>query len=38
MDFGVVMQCTPPAARVVDLACKAETYGFKYVWTFDSHI
>lgn len=38
MDFGVVMQCTPPAARIVDLACKAETYGFKYVWTFDSHI
>jgi probable F420-dependent oxidoreductase len=38
MDFGVVMQCTPPAARVIDLARKAETYGFKYVWTFDSHI
>lgn len=38
MDFGVVMQCTPPAARVVDLARKAETFGFKYVWTFDSHI
>jgi len=38
MDFGVVMQCTPPAARVIDLARKAETYGFKYVLTFDSHI
>jgi len=38
MDIGVVLQCTPPAARVVDLARKAETYGFKYVWTFDSHI
>lgn len=38
MDFGVVMQCIPPAARVVDLARRAETYGFKYVWTFDSHI
>ena len=38
MDFGVVMQCTPPAARVIDLARKAESYGFKYVWTFDSHI
>jgi probable F420-dependent oxidoreductase len=38
MDFGVVMQCTPPAARVVDLARKAEAFGFKYVWTFDSHI
>ena len=38
MDIGVVLQCTPPAARVIDLARKAETYGFKYVWTFDSHI
>ncbi len=38
MDIGVVLQCTPPAARVVDLARKAEAYGFKYVWTYDSHI
>lgn len=38
MDIGIVLQCIPPAARVVDLARKAETYGFKYVWTFDSHI
>ncbi len=38
MDIGVVLQCTPPAARVVDLARKAEAYGFKHVWTFDSHI
>jgi probable F420-dependent oxidoreductase len=38
MDIGVVLQCTPPAARVVDLARRAETYGFNYVWTFDSHI
>jgi probable F420-dependent oxidoreductase len=38
MDIGVVLQCTPPAARVIDLARRAETYGFKYVWTFDSHI
>ena len=38
MDFGVVLQTTPPAARVIDLAKKAETYGFRYVWTFDSHI
>ncbi len=38
MDFGVVLQCTPPAARVIDLARRAETYGFTYVWTFDSHI
>jgi len=38
MDIGVVLQCTPPAARVVDLARRAETFGFSYVWTFDSHI
>lgn len=38
MDIGVVLQCTPPAARVIDLAHRAETYGFSYVWTFDSHI
>ena len=38
MDIGVVLQCTPPAARVIDLAKRAEAYGFEYVWTFDSHI
>src|SRR5688572_14557229 len=38
MDIGVVLQTTPPAARVVDLAKRAEQYGFSHVWTFDSHI
>ncbi|MGE5212027.1 MAG: TIGR03842 family LLM class F420-dependent oxidoreductase [Acidobacteriota bacterium] len=38
MDLGIVLQTTPPAARVVDLAKRAETYGFSHVWTFDSHI
>ena len=38
MEFGVVLQTTPPSARVVDLAKRAEAYGFTYVWTFDSHI
>jgi len=38
MDVGVVLQCTPPASRVIDLARRAETLGFSYVWTFDSHI
>jgi probable F420-dependent oxidoreductase len=38
MDFGVVLQTTPPSARVVDLARRAESYGFSHVWTFDSHI
>ncbi len=38
MDIGVVLQTNPPASRVVDLAKRAETYGFSHVWTFDSHI
>ncbi|HQV57423.1 MAG TPA: TIGR03842 family LLM class F420-dependent oxidoreductase [Ilumatobacteraceae bacterium] len=38
MDFGVVLQTTPPARRVIDLAKRAESYGFSHVWTFDSHI
>jgi len=38
MDLGIVLQTTPPSARVVDLAKRAETYGFSHVWTFDSHI
>jgi probable F420-dependent oxidoreductase len=38
MDIGVVMQTNPPSSRVVDLAKRAETYGFSHVWTFDSHI
>ena len=38
MEIGVVLQTTPPAARVIDLAKRAETYGFSHVWTFDSHI
>ncbi|MFI9635024.1 TIGR03842 family LLM class F420-dependent oxidoreductase [Nocardia sp. NPDC051929] len=38
MDIGVVLQCTPPASRVIELARLAETYGFSHVWTFDSHL
>ncbi|MFM2071630.1 MAG: hypothetical protein RLZZ623_1893 [Actinomycetota bacterium] len=38
MDFGVVLQTTPPSARVVALARQAEAFGFTHVWTFDSHI
>ena len=38
VDIGVVLQTTPPSARVVDLAKRAETYGFSHVWTFDSHM
>jgi probable F420-dependent oxidoreductase len=38
LDFGVVLQNDPPAWRVVDLAVRAENYGFTHVWTFDSHL
>ena len=38
MNFGVVLQTNPPAARVIELARRAETYGFTHVWTFDSHL
>ena len=38
MEFGVVLQTDPPAWRVVELARQAETLGFTYGWTFDSHV
>jgi probable F420-dependent oxidoreductase len=38
LDFGVVLQADPPAARVIDLAKRAESYGFTHAWTFDSHL
>jgi probable F420-dependent oxidoreductase len=38
MDIGVVLQCDPPATRVVELAKMAEAAGFSHVWTFDSHV
>jgi probable F420-dependent oxidoreductase len=38
MDFGVVLQTDPPAARVIDLCRRAETFGFSHAWTFDSHL
>ena len=38
MNFGVVLQTNPPAARVIELARTAETYGFTNMWAFDSHL
>jgi probable F420-dependent oxidoreductase len=38
MDFGLVLQTDPPAARVIELAKRAEAYGFSHAWTFDSHL
>src|ERR1700729_75637 len=38
MNFGVVLQTNPPATRVIELARRAEPYGFSHAWTFDSHL
>src|ERR671921_830426 len=38
MDFGVTSQTDPPQRRVVELTQRAEALGFRYAWTFDSHI
>src|SRR4051794_21135862 len=38
MEFGVVLQTDPPATRVIDLAKRAETYGFSHAWTCNSHL
>src|ERR1700747_782881 len=37
MEFGVVLQTTPPAARVVQMMQRPEGAGFAYGWTWDSH-
>ena len=38
MKFGVVLQTNPPASRVIELARRAEAYGFTTAWVFDSHL
>src|SRR6202453_2214278 len=38
MEFGVVLQTVPPAAKVVEYARQAELNGFGYAWTVDSHV
>jgi probable F420-dependent oxidoreductase len=38
MDFGLVLQTDPPADRVIERMRVAEDIGFRYGWTFDSHV
>jgi len=38
MEFGVVLQPNPPATGVVAMMQRAEAAGFRYGWTFDSHV
>ena len=38
MEFGVVLQPNPPASAVIETMKRAEAGGFRYGWTFDSHV
>jgi alkanesulfonate monooxygenase SsuD/methylene tetrahydromethanopterin reductase-like flavin-dependent oxidoreductase (luciferase family) len=38
MEFGVVLQTDPPFRGVVETMQRAEREGFRYGWTFDSHV
>ena len=38
MEFGVVLQPNPPAGTLVETMRRADGAGFRYGWTFDSHV
>lgn len=38
MDFGITLKSDLDIRREVKLAQQAESAGFGYVWTFDSHV
>ena len=38
MQFGLVLQPNPPASRILDLARRAEDYGFSHLWLYDSPV
>jgi probable F420-dependent oxidoreductase len=38
LDFGVTFLPDPPAERFVERVVRAEQVGFRYGWTYDSHI
>jgi probable F420-dependent oxidoreductase len=38
LSFGVTVLPDPPYARLVELMQLAETHGFEYGWTYDSHV
>jgi probable F420-dependent oxidoreductase len=38
MEFGLVLQTDPPSRAVVSRMREAEDLGFRYGWTFDSHV
>jgi probable F420-dependent oxidoreductase len=38
LSFGVTVLPDPPYQRLVELVKLAETHGFGYAWTYDSHV
>ena len=38
LSFGVTVLPDPPYARLVELMQLAESHGFEYGWTYDSHV
>ena len=38
LSFGVTVLPDPPSSRLVELLELAESHGFKYGWTYDSHV
>jgi probable F420-dependent oxidoreductase len=38
LSFGVTVLPDPPSSRLVELLSLAESHGFEYGWTYDSHL
>jgi probable F420-dependent oxidoreductase len=38
LNFGVTVLPDPPHSRLVELFALAESHGFEYGWTYDSHV
>ena len=38
LSFGVTVLPDPPSTRLVELFQLAESHGFEYGWTYDSHV
>ncbi len=38
LSFGVTILPDPPYARFLELISLAESHGFEYAWTYDSHV
>jgi probable F420-dependent oxidoreductase len=38
LSFGITLMPDPPHARFVELMQLAESHGFEYGWTYDSHV